>query len=57
MLAHNIVTVEEDARIVWVTVVRYHRPIARPLWAVSAAIHHRVLPYLLARAQESLFFV
>lgn len=49
MLAHNIVSVE-PARIVWVTVVRYRRPIARPLWAVSAVIHHRVLPYLLTRA-------
>ena len=49
MLAHNVVSVE-PARLVWVTVVRYRRPIARPLWAVSAVIHHRLLPYLLSRA-------
>lgn len=53
MLAHNIVSVE-PARIVWVTVVRYRRPIARPLWAVAAVIHHRVLPYLLTRAARTL---
>jgi hypothetical protein len=55
MLAHNIVSIVsvEQARIVWVTVVRYRRPIARPLWAVSAVIHERVLPYLLARAART----
>jgi hypothetical protein len=52
MLANNIVSVEQG-RIVWVTVVRYRRRIARPLWAVSAVIHHRVLPYLLARAART----
>ncbi|MEY9933789.1 hypothetical protein ABH926_008451 [Catenulispora sp. GP43] len=52
MLAYNIVSVEQT-RIVWVTVVRYRRRIARPLWAVSALIHHRVLPYLLTRAART----
>ena len=37
MTAHNIVFVERT-RIVWTTLVRYRRPIARPLWSVPAAI-------------------
>jgi hypothetical protein len=49
MTAHNIVLVERT-RIVWTTLVRYRRPIARPLWSVSAAIHHCTLPHLLTRA-------
>jgi hypothetical protein len=49
MTAHNIVLVERT-RIVLATLVRYRSPIARPLWSVSAAIHHRTLPYLLTRA-------
>lgn len=53
LLAHNIVSVE-PTRVVWVTVVSYRRPIGRPLWAVSALIHHRVLPYLLTRAARTL---
>lgn len=52
MVANNIVSVEQT-RVVWVTVVRYHRPIARLLWGVSALIHHRVLPYLLTRAART----
>ena len=49
MTAHNVVLVERTT-IVWATLVRYQSPIARPLWSVSAAIHHRTLPYLLTRA-------
>lgn len=52
MLANNIVSVDQT-RVVWVTVVRYHRPAARLLWGVSALIHHRVLPYLLTRAART----
>jgi hypothetical protein len=51
MTAHNIVFVERT-RVVWTTLVRYRRPIARPLWSVSAAIHHRTLPHLLTRAVD-----
>lgn len=49
MTAHNVVVVD-PARIVWATLVRFRHPIARPLWAMAAPIHHRMLPYLLARA-------
>jgi hypothetical protein len=52
MTAHNVVLVE-PTRIVWATLVHYQRPSARPLWSVAAAIHHRVLPRLLARAAHA----
>jgi hypothetical protein len=52
MTAYNIVFVERT-RIVWATIVRYRRPIARPLWSVSAAIHHRTLPRLLTGAASN----
>lgn len=48
MTAHNAVLVE-PTRIVWATLVSYHRPLARPLWSVAVPIHHRTLPYLLGR--------
>jgi hypothetical protein len=49
MTARDIVLVERT-RIVLATLVRYRRPVARPLWSVSAVIHHRIMPYLLTRA-------
>jgi hypothetical protein len=52
MTAHNIVSVE-PTRLVWATLVRYRQPVARPLWSVSATIHHRTLPYLLTRAARA----
>lgn len=52
MLANNIVSVDQN-RLVWVTVVNYHRPVARLLWGASALIHHRLLPYLLTRADRN----
>ena len=52
MTAHNIVFVERT-RIVWTTLVRYQHPLARPLWSVSTALHHRILPRLLTRAAHT----
>ncbi len=52
MTAHNIVFVERT-RIVWTTIVRYQHPLARPLWSVSAALHHRILPHLLTQAANA----
>ena len=52
MTARDLVLVERT-RVVLATLVRYHRPIARPLWSVAAVIHHRVMPYLLTRAARA----
>lgn len=52
MTARNIVVVDHT-RIVFATLVRYRRPIARPLWSVAAVVHHRLMPYLLARAART----
>ncbi|GHG72492.1 DUF2867 domain-containing protein [Streptomyces griseocarneus] len=49
MATRNTVLVRE-ASVVWVTLVRFHRPLARPVWAVAAPVHHTVVPWLLKRA-------
>ena len=50
--AHNGVAVRDD-EVVRVTLVRFERRVARPLWAAAAPIHHLTVPYLLARAARS----
>lgn len=52
LAARNTVLVK-DAGVVWVTVVDFKRPIARPIWGITAPIHHVVIPYLLKRASLS----
>lgn len=49
--ARNTVLVE-DGRVVWVTLVRFERRAAAPLWAAAAPIHHLTVPYLLRRANR-----
>lgn len=49
----NIVTVSHG-RIMWVTVVRYRKPIARLVWALATPIHHFSITRLLTRAARSL---
>jgi hypothetical protein len=50
--AQNVIVVSES-EVVWVTLVRFDRRIARPLWAATAPIHHLTIPYLLTRANRS----
>jgi hypothetical protein len=47
--AENIVAVDETV-VMWVTVVHYQSRLARPLWALTSLLHHRVIPFLLRRA-------
>lgn len=47
--AHNVVIVEEST-VLWTTLVRYERPIARPIWRLAELVHRIVLPYTLTRA-------
>ncbi|MEV0645105.1 hypothetical protein AB0I28_07565 [Phytomonospora sp. NPDC050363] len=49
----NIVTVT-PAKITWITVVRYRRPLGRVVWALAALVHHRAITGLLSRAARSL---
>jgi hypothetical protein len=51
--AWNVVVVDESS-VTWVTLVRFERPVARPIWAVTSVVHHRAIPYLLGRAARSL---
>jgi Protein of unknown function (DUF2867) len=47
--AHNMVRVD-GARVLFATFVRYDKWEGRPLWAIVAPLHHRIIPYLLGRA-------
>jgi hypothetical protein len=51
--ARNVVVVDESS-VTWVTLVRFERPVARRIWAVTSVVHHRAIPYLLGRAARSL---
>jgi Protein of unknown function (DUF2867) len=50
--ASNIVLVN-DSDVVWVTVVRFERRMARLVWAMATPIHLITIPYLLKRASLS----
>jgi hypothetical protein len=49
--AHNVVIVQEST-VLWITLVRYERPIARPVWRLVEPVHRIVLPYTLAHARR-----
>jgi hypothetical protein len=49
--AHNVVTVQEST-VLWTTLVRYERPVARPIWRLVELVHRIVLPYTLAHAEN-----
>lgn len=51
LAAHNVVVVDE-ARVVWVTSVRFHGRVGRAVWAVAAPVHHLAVPFLLGRANR-----
>ncbi|MBB6037236.1 hypothetical protein HNR73_005109 [Phytomonospora endophytica] len=53
MDTQNIVTVSHG-RVMWVTVVRYRKPLARLLWASATPVHHLSITRLLTRAARSL---
>jgi hypothetical protein len=50
MLTAHLVVHVKDTRVVHATFVRFERWPSRIVWAVSAPIHRRVIPYLLGRA-------
>jgi hypothetical protein len=50
--AHNVVRVE-GSRVLFATFVRYDKRGGRPLWAIVAPLHHRIIPYLLGRAASA----
>ncbi len=45
--------VEIPRAITWVTLVRFDRLLARPMWAMAKLVHHIVIPYLLHCAGRS----
>jgi hypothetical protein len=48
---HNVVTVQEST-VRWTTLVRYERPVARPIWRLVELVHRIVLPYTLTHARK-----
>jgi hypothetical protein len=48
---HNVVIVQEST-VLWTTLVRYERPIARPIWRLVELVHRIVLPYTLTHAGQ-----
>lgn len=46
---HNVVVVQEST-VLWTTLVRYERPVARPIWRLVEMVHRIVLPCILTRA-------
>jgi hypothetical protein len=52
LTAYNIVIVNESS-IVWVTLVRYEKRIAGPVWAAIEPTHRLLLSYALKRAGRS----
>jgi hypothetical protein len=48
---HNVVIVQEST-VLWTTLVRYERPIARPIWRLVELVHRIVLPYTLTHARK-----
>jgi hypothetical protein len=50
--ASNIVAVEPST-VIWVTLVHYSHPAARPLWALARPAHHLAMRLLLARAARA----
>lgn len=49
-LSARAVFVVGDESVIWVTLVRYDRPLGRSLWGAAAPIHQLTVPALLARA-------
>ncbi|MGA8744405.1 MAG: hypothetical protein WB507_00895 [Solirubrobacterales bacterium] len=49
--AHNIVIVQEST-VLWTTLVRYERTMARPIWRLVELVHRIVLPYTLTHADK-----
>jgi hypothetical protein len=49
---HNVVIVREST-VLWITLVRYERPVARPIWRLVELVHRITLPYTLTHAARA----
>lgn len=47
--AHNVATVR-DSSVVWTTLVRYKKGVARPIWRLVELVHRILMPYILTHA-------
>jgi hypothetical protein len=53
-MAGRIVFEASDTALTWTTMLRYHRPIARAIWAAAGYVHRALTPRCLAAARLSL---
>lgn len=49
-LSAQDVFVLRASSVVWITVVRYDKPLGRLLWGLAAPMHHLTIPWLFTRA-------
>jgi hypothetical protein len=49
--SQNVVIVQQST-VLWTTLVRYERPLARPIWRLVELVHRTVLPYTLSHARK-----
>jgi hypothetical protein len=54
MMAGRMVFQTSEAGATWTTMVRYHHPLARPVWQIAAHAHRALVPRCLMGARRAL---
>jgi hypothetical protein len=54
MMAGRMVFQTSEASVTWTTMVRYHHPLARPVWQIASHAHRALVPRCLGSARRSL---
>jgi hypothetical protein len=54
LMAGRMVFEACDTAVTWTTMLRYHRPVARPIWGAAAYAHRALTPRCLDAARRSL---
>jgi len=54
LMAGRMIFDASDTAVTWKTMLRYHRPAARPIWAAAGHAHRALTPRCLTAARQSL---
>jgi hypothetical protein len=54
LMAGRMIFEASDTAVTWTTMLRYHRPAARPIWAAAGHAHRALTPRCLEAARQSL---
>jgi len=54
LMAGRMIFDASDTAVTWTTMLRYHRPAARPIWAAAGHAHRALTPRCLTAARQSL---